>query len=150
MRMVIIAALLLSAAACASAARDVTALGYPVTVDHDGDHCKFLIQDMWMSDVSMVERWFTALPKKPDQIDVVWSDDQDRRCIDAARGAVERAGFTSIVVRQGSPDDYPDLLRSTATYSGVSQPPLADLAEVRLKGDSATESRPIVSRRTLA
>lgn len=119
MKMVIIAALLLSAAACASAPRDVTSLGYPITVDHDGDRCKFLIQDMWMLDVTMVESWFTALPKKSDLVDVVWSDDQDRQCIDTARGAIERAGFTSIVVRQGSPDDYPDLLRRTATYSGV-------------------------------
>lgn len=62
----------------------------------------------------MVERWFSTLTDKSDQVDVVWKDDQDRQCIDTALSAVERAGFTSIVVRRGSPEDYPDLLRLTA------------------------------------
>jgi hypothetical protein len=114
MRTAIFAVLLFLPAACASAPREVTALGYPIIVDHRGDQCRFLIQDMWMSDVAMVERWLAALPDKSDQVDVVWKDDQDRQCIDTARRAVERAGFTSIVVRRGSPEDYPDLLRLTA------------------------------------
>lgn len=119
MRTVIFAILLLLPAACASASKEETALGYPVTVDHRGGQCRFLIQDMWMSDVAMVESWLAALPSKSDQVDVVWSDGQDRQCTDTARRAVERAGFTSIVVRQGSPDDYPDLLRLTATDRAV-------------------------------
>ena len=114
MRTVIIAATLLLPWACASAPDEVTVLGYPVTVDHRGGQCWFLIQDMWMPDVAMVERWLAALPDKADQVDVVWRDDQGRQCLDTARRAVERAGFTSIVVRRGSPEDYPDLLRLTA------------------------------------
>lgn len=119
MRTVTFAALLLLAAACASAPRDAGALGYPITVDHDGDQCKFLIQDMLMSDAAMVERWFTALPDKSVQVDVVWGDDQDRQCIATARTTVEQAGFTRIIIRRGSPDDYPDLLRQTATDQAV-------------------------------
>lgn len=119
MRMVIFVALLLLAAACASAPRDASALGYPITVNRDGDQCKFLIQDMWMSDAAMVERWFAALHDKSDQVDVVWGDDQDRQCIEIARKTVEQAGFTRIIIRRGSPDDYPDLLRQTATDRAV-------------------------------
>jgi hypothetical protein len=119
MRTVIFAALLLLSSACASASRDVTALGYPITVDHHEDQCRFLIQDMWMSDAAMVERWFTALPDKSDQVDVVWGDDQDRQCIETARKTVEQAGFTKINIRRGSPDDYPDLLRQAATDRAV-------------------------------
>lgn len=67
----------------------------------------------------MVERWFAALPAKSDQIDVVWSDNQDRQCIATARAAAERAGFTRVSIRQGSPEDYPDLLRRTASNPSV-------------------------------
>ena len=72
-----------------------------------------------MSDAAMAERWFTALPDKSGQVDVVWSDGQDRQCIETARKLVEQAGFTKILVRRGSPDDYPDLLRRTATDRAV-------------------------------
>ncbi|MFH1553952.1 MAG: hypothetical protein ABII76_03695 [Pseudomonadota bacterium] len=114
MRTVIFAALQLLPAACASAPREVTASGYPITADYRGDQCWFLIQDMWMSDIAMVETWFAALPAKSDQVDVVWRYEPDRQCIEPARSAVERAGFANIIVRQGSPEDYPDLLRQTA------------------------------------
>lgn len=71
-----------------------------------------------MPNVTMVEGWLAALPDKSG-LDVVWQTDQDRRCIDTARRAVERAGFTSIHVRRGSAEDYPDLLRCTARESVV-------------------------------
>ena len=119
MRTAIFAVMLFLPAACASVPRDAGALGYPITVDREGDQCKFLIQDMWMSDVAMVERWFAALPDKSDQVDVVWGDDQDRQCIETARKTVEQAGFTRVIIRRGSPDDYPDLLRQTATDRAV-------------------------------
>ena len=114
MRTAIFAALLLLPAACASAPGDMGALGYPIIVNRDADQCKFLIQDMWMSDIAMVEKWFTALPDKSGQVDIVWANDQDRQCIETARKTVEQAGFTKMIVRRGSPNDYPDLLRQTA------------------------------------
>lgn len=114
MKSVIFTAIALSLAGCASASQTVGALGYPITVDHCENQCRYLIQDMWMSDVDMVESWFAMLPAKPDQVDVMWGDDTDQQCIEMARNAVERSGLTKIVVRQGSHEDYPDLLRQTA------------------------------------
>lgn len=114
MKPVILTAITLFLAGCASAPQTVAALGYPITVDHSENQCRYLIQDMWTSDVSMVESWFAMLPTKPDQVDVVWGDDTDQQCIDMARNAVERSGLIRIVVRQGSQEDYPDLLRQTA------------------------------------
>lgn len=110
MKSVILPAIALSLAGCASAPQTVAALGYPITVDHRENQCRYLIQDMWMSDVDMVESWFAMLPAKPDQVDVVWGDDTDQQCIEMARSAVERSGLTKIVVRQGRHEDYPDLL----------------------------------------
>ncbi|WP_135194621.1 hypothetical protein [Brevundimonas intermedia] len=112
MKPVVVAALLLLPTGCAAVPEQ--SLGYPVTVDHRDGQCRYLIQDMWMSEMAMVERWFAALQARPNQVDIVWGDDQDQQCIELARRAVERVGQTSIVVRQGRPEDYPDLLRQTA------------------------------------
>lgn len=111
---VILAAITLLLAGCASAPQGAAALGYPITVELRENQCRYLIQDMWMSDAAMVESWFAALPAKPDQVDVVWGDDPDRQCVEMAQRAVERSGLTRIVVRQGSREDYPDLLRQPA------------------------------------
>ena len=114
MKTAIFAALMLLPAGCAAVPDRVTALGYPVVVDYRQNQCRFLIQDMWMSDDAIAERWLAALPVKSDQVDVVWGDDGDHPCIEVAQRAAERAGFTNIVVRQGRAEDYPDLLRQTA------------------------------------
>lgn len=113
MKPVILAAITLLPAGCASAPQGGI-LGYPVTVELRENQCRYLIQDMWMSDVAMVESWFATLPAKPDQVDIVWGDHPDQQCIEMARKAVERSGLTRIVVRQGNHEDYPDLLRQTA------------------------------------
>lgn len=42
------------------AAVPAQSLDYPVTVDHRDGQCRYLIQDMWMSDVAMIESWFAA------------------------------------------------------------------------------------------
>lgn len=112
-----VALLALAAIGVAAPRQDPQALGYPITVHLDQGRCKFLIQDMWMGDPLIVERWLTSLPNKTQQIDIVFGAHQDRQCVEPARSAAQRSGFTSIVVRSGSPDDYPDQLRATASSS---------------------------------
>ena len=94
-------------------------LGYPVTVDWNGAECRFLVQDMWTRDSASVEQWMTSQPDKGLQVDIVWSDEQDQQCVGSARSAVERAGFSRIVVRRGSPSEYPDLLRRSTPRASV-------------------------------
>lgn len=96
-------AFLLSVALVAVTPAQTPALGYPVTVNRQDEQCRFLIQDMWMSDSAMVERWLAALPDKSVPIDLWWGEEEDQGCIDAARKAAEQAGFRSIIARRGKP-----------------------------------------------
>ncbi|HEY1072162.1 hypothetical protein [Brevundimonas sp.] len=115
----LIAILFAALAGLAEGRQEPLTLGYPVTVDLNDAECSFLVQDMWARDPASVEQWMASLPDKALRVDIVWSDEQDQQCVGSARSAVERAGFSRIVVRRGSPSEYPDLLRRSAPGASV-------------------------------
>lgn len=81
-------------------------LGYPVFPRVHEGKCAYVIQDMVMTSQKDALEWMRSLPDKSWQVDIVIDQESSGRCVKSARSLTRKAGFTNIVVRRGSGDEY--------------------------------------------
>ena len=81
-------------------------LGYPIFIERDERGCAYGIQDMIMHDEAMVAEWMRNYPVKARRIDIVVDAKSPKQCIDSAKSIAQKEGYSDIVVRNGSTDEY--------------------------------------------
>ena len=90
----------------ASAMPPAKELGLPVFVDEESGVCAYGVQDMITRDEAKLSEWMRTYFDHAPRIDIVVNLSSPKRCIDSAESIVRKAGFTNVVVRQGSIDEY--------------------------------------------